>query len=491
MSARSLRGFGRDEDGFVLVFAAICIPALLGLLGLAVDGTRLMTFDTQLAATVDAAALAAAGQLDWTDGAIERAVAAGNALTNGVAFSRRNRASPRLSFRFAATLADLRADPAYTLPDTGSAQAVFVEATTAEYTLTASLLGMLGTPIRRKAVAEAQYYACDVTPLVMCQADPERFAATARPGRQYFLRMDGNIANGSVVPLDRPDERANRTTLRTLASDAPAFCYGQGVALRRNITPRDFDDALNIRFDRYFNGVAEVASDLAAFPPAPNVIQGRHLQACSSPPSSGDVNPPYHLPRDAAYRIVRPSATYDQGLGDWAVTGAYGGFGEMSPARAVDEYIAWNHADKDRSFQAALREAPTRYDLYLRELGLTRATEGQPVVTRGNRLMGKTMPTGGPLTGPFAFVRESPIPQCYLGVRPATDARRRVLYMSVADCRDFSADPSPARLSRHVAKVFLTEPVSGGGLLVELVAMLAPGTDDGKLRPVVQLVETR
>jgi hypothetical protein len=101
------------------------------------------------------------------------------------------------------------------------------------------------------------------------------------------------------------------------------------------------------------------------------------------------------------------------------------------------------------------------------------------------------MPTGGPLTGPFAFVRENPIPQCYLGVRPAADARRRVLYMSVADCRAFSDDPSPGRLSRHVAKMFLTEPVSGGGLLVELVAMLAPRTDDGKLRPVVQLVETR
>lgn len=490
MRARSLRSFGRNQDGFVLVFAAVCIPALLGLLGLAVDGTRLMTFDTQLAATVDAAALAAAGQLDWTEGAIERAVTAGNALTNGVAFARRNRAGPRLTFRFAATLADLRTDPAYTLPETAGAQAVFVEATTAEFTLTESLLQVLGTPIRRRAVAEAQYYACDVTPMVLCHADPERFAASARPGRQYLLRMDGNIADGSVVPLDRPDDLASRTTLRNLASDAPAFCYGQGVSLRRNIAPRDFDDALNIRFDRYFNGIAAVASDLAAFPPAPSVIQGRHLQACSSPPSSGDVNPPYHLPRDAAYRTVRPSAAYDQGLGDWAVTAAYGGLGEISVARAIDEYILWNHADKDNGFQASLREAPTRYDIYLRELGLTPATESRPVVTQGNRLMGKTMPTGGPLTGPFAFVRESPIPVCYPGVRPATDARRRVLYLSVADCRAFSADPTPARLSRHVAKVFLTEPASGGSLLVELVGMLTPRKDDGKLRPVVQLVET-
>lgn len=491
MRFRACPNFGRGEEGFVLVFAAVCIPALLGLLGLAVDGTRLMTFDTQLAATVDAAALAAAGQLDWTDGAIERAVTAGNALTNGITFARRDRAAPRLSFRFAATLADLRIDPAYTLPDTAGAQAVFVEATTAEYTLNESLLQLLGTPIRRRAVAEAQYYACDVTPMVLCHGDPEAFDASARPGRQYLLRMDGNIADGSVVPLDRPDDLASRTTLRNLASDAPAFCYGQGVSLRRNIAPRDFDDALNIRFDRYFNGLAAVASDLAAFPPAPNVIQGRHLQACSSPPSSGDVNPPYHLPRDAAYRMVPPSATYDQGLGDWKVTAAYGGLGEIAVVRAIDEYILWNHADKDRTFQDSLREARTRYDLYLRELGLTQATESTPVVTQNNRLMGKTMPTGGPRTGPFAFVRESPIPICYPGARPATDARRRILYLSVAKCRDFAGTSSPTRLSRHVAKVFLTEPASGGSLLVELVAMLTPGRDDAKLRPVVQLVETR
>ncbi len=481
----------RGEAGFVLVFAAVCIPALLALVGLAVDGLRLLTLDTEVAASADAAALAAASRLDRTEGAIAAARAAATALVNVPATGTRNRDAPRLAFRFAARLADLRADPGYSLPDTAGAQALYVEVTTAPYTPTASLLRFVGAPIRRRAVAEAQYYACDVTPLVLCQADPDRFVAGARRGRQYLLRADGNIADGSIVPLDRPDDLGSRTTLRNLASDAPAFCYADGVALRRNIPPADVDDAVNIRFDRYFNGVAQVAGDLAAFPPAPNVIQGRHLNACSSPPSGGDVNPPYHLPRDAAFRIVRPNSGYDEGLGDWTATAAYGGLGSASVGRAIDEYVLWNHSDKDQSFQDRLRTAPSRYDLYLRELGLTPETEGTPVVTAGNALLGKTMPTGGPFTGPLAFVRESPIPICYPGVRPATDARRRVLYLSVADCRDFAADASAARLSRHVAKVFLTEPASGGALLVELVGMLTPRRDDGKLRAVVQLVETR
>ncbi|KQP53666.1 pilus assembly protein TadG-related protein [Methylobacterium sp. Leaf108] len=489
-SSRLLRRFGRDERGFVLVFAAVLIPALLGFVGLAVDGARLMTLDTQLAAVADAAALAAANRLDRTDGAISAARAAAEALANGAAFSRRNRDTPRLTLRFAETLVDLRTDPGYSLPETEAAKAVFVEATTGAYTLTTSLLQVFASPIRRRAVAEAQSYACDVTPLVLCQADPDRFAATARPGRQYLVRMDGNLVDGSVVPLDKPDDEGTRTTLRNLASDAPAFCYADALALRRNIPQAEFDDAINIRFDRYFNGLAAVASDLAVFPPAPIVIQGRHLNACSSPPSGGDVNPPYHLPRDVAYRIVRPSSTYDQGLGDWAVSAAYGGMPGVQTTRAIDEYILWNHADKDSGFQDSLREAATRYEIYLRELGLTRETETVPVVTRGNALMGRTMPTGGPLTGPLAFVRESPVPICYPGTRPATQARRRVLYLSVADCRDI-ATAGAARLSRHVAKVFLTEPASGGGLLVELVAMLTPRDDDGKLRRVVQLVETR
>lgn len=484
--SRGLRG----EDGFVLVFAAVCIPALLGLVGLAIDGARLMTFDTQLAAAADAGALAAASQLDWTDGAMERAREAAAGLMNRTSFAERNRAMPRLKLRFAASLADLHADPGFTLPEEEAAQAAFVEVTTAEYTLAASVLQFVGRPVRRRAVAEARYVACDVTPMVLCHADPERFARTARPGRQYLLRMDGNVTDGSVALLDRPDDRTTRTTLRTVASNGPAFCYGDGVALRRNLAAPDLDDAMNIRFDRYFNGTAEVASDLAAFPPAPSVIQGRHLNACTSPPTGGSVNPPYHLPRDQAYRTVRPGAAYDQGLGDWPITPAYGGIGESSVGKALDEYILWNHSDKDRGFQDRLRAAPTRYDIYLRELGLTRETEGQPVNTAGNALAGRTMPTGGPLTGPYAFVRENPAPLCYGGTRAATDARRRILYMAVADCRAFPEAARAESLSRHVGKFFLTEPANGGALLVELVEMLTPRRDDGKLRPSVRLVET-
>lgn len=480
------------EEGFVLVFAAVAIPALVGLVALAVDGVRLMVLDTQLAAMADAAALAAAERLDRSPGALPEARAAAEALLNGAAFSRRNPDTPRLTFRFAASLADLRADPAFGLDDAAGASATHVEVTTGAYSLTASLMRALGSPIQRRAIAAVRYYACDVTPLAMCHTDPDAFAAQARPGRQYYLHMDGNIANGSLVALDRPDEREARTTLRNLASDAPAFCYGDGVALRRTIAAPDFDSVVNIRFDQYHTAVAATDPEVAAFPPAPNVVQGRRVQSCVSPPTGGDVNPPFHLPRDSVYETVRPPLTYDLGQGNWHATATPGTLGEgATPARAVDAYILWNHADKDRGFQDRLRAAPTRWDLYLAELGLTAETEMRPVTTAGNALAGRTMPTGGPLSGPFASLRERAVPACYLGTRPATQARRRILYATIADCRDFESTATAARLSRHVAKFFLTEAAAGGNVFVELVRMLEPRHDDDKLRRVVELVEIR
>jgi len=490
-SAGRLRGFGRgfrrDESGFVLVFLAVAVPALIGLVALALDGVRFLTLDTELAQMADAAALAAASRLDRSTGAIPRAREAALALTNGPA---PDRPGARLRFRFAAGLDPLRGSATYTLSDDAGAEAAFVEVTTAETSLTVSLLQIVGvraTPIRRRAIAESQHYACDVTPLVLCQADPGAFVATARPGRQYLLRMDGNLVDGSVALLDRPDSTGARDAMRDLASDEPAFCYADAVRLRTNVAPLEFDEAVNVRFDRYAGRTGPIPADIAFYPPAPNVIQGRHLDTCQSVPQGGEIWPPYSLPRDQAYRGITLSGLWNQGATDWRTSPAIGGTG-VPFATALDEYLAWNHADKGPVVQDRLRSAPTRYDLYLRELGLTRETDTSPVDTRGLGPARATMPTGGPSAGSLALRRENAIPVCYPGSRPAVQARRRLLYLSVADCGAFPATATAARLSQQVAKVFLTEPVDAGAMLVEFVGMMKPTADDGKLRHIVQLV---
>lgn len=489
--ARLLRRLPHDERGFVLVFLAVAIPAILGLVGLALDGLRLFSLDTELANAADAAALAAANRLDRSEGAIPQARAAALAVLEGAAPDGRGASGPRLTFRFAARLSDLDRNATASLPDGAGADANFVEVRTAETSLAVSFMTLVGAhapPLRRRAVAESVYYACDVTPAVLCQPDPAGFAARARPGTQYLLRMDGNVVAGSIALLDRPDADGDRQVLRTLASDAPPFCYADGVRLRTAVGADEYDQAVNIRFDRYRGRTGPVAPDLAGFPPAPDVIQGRHLATCNSPPQGGDIDPPYHLPRDAAYRGFLLSGGWEAGGGDWKVTPPDGGTG-LPVRTALDEYLAWNHADKGPDVLDRLRSAPTRYDLYLAELGLTRQTEATPVDTRGLGASVATMPTGGPTSGPFSLRREKAAPICYGGPRPPVEARRRVLYMSVADCDGFPRAATAANLSRTVGKFFLTEPSELGATLVEFVGLLRPTDDDGKFHHVVQLVE--
>ncbi|MDX7951721.1 pilus assembly protein TadG-related protein [Lichenihabitans sp. Uapishka_5] len=481
--------FGR-QDGFILVFMAVAVPALLALVGLALDGLSLVSLDTRTANLADAAALAAANRLDRSAAAIPAARAAALALVNEAAPSWRGEAKPRLRFRFARTLADLRQRGGPTLLDSGGPDAEYVEVQAIAPTLTTSFLQLVGAgakPILRRAVAESHYFACDVTPALLCSPDPAAFAAKARPGQQYLLRMDGNTVAGSVGLLDRPDRSDARQVLRTLADDAPGFCYADGVALRRNIAPADYDEAINVRFDHYAGRTGPIAPDLVVFPPAPDIIQGRHPASCVSPPQGADINPPYHLPRDSAYGGIRLTGLWDQGTGDWKIAPPVGGTG-LDPRSALEEYLAWNHANKGVELLDRFRNAPTRYDLYLAELGLTRDAETTPVDTRSLGAVATTLPTGGPTTGPLSLAREHPAPFCYAGARPATAARRRILYFSLANCAAFPEGATAGSLSRHVAKFFLTEPTELGATLVEFVAMLTPGQDDGKFRHVVQLV---
>lgn len=478
-----------DERGFVLVFLALAIPALLGLVGLAIEGARFMALDTQLAAMADASALAAANRLDRSPDAIANARLAAAALTNQPSLADRSLEPRRLRLRFASNLADLQRSPTFSLGDAEADIAAYVEATTGEETLTASFLSVVGArvpSIRRRAIAESQYYACDVTPALLCHPNPDAFIASARPGRQYLLRYDGTKNTGSIALLDRPDAIDGRQALQMFASDAPAHCYMDGVRLRTNLSVSEFDEAVGIRFDIYQGRTGPVPPDLALYPPAPSVVKGRHLDTCGSPPDAGSVNPPFGLPRDTAYQGLALKGVWDQGGGDWKSAPALGSLGAQF-ATALDEYLAWNHADKPPDFRGRLASAATRYDAYLAELGLNRATETKAVDTRSYGPAMATMPTGGPAGQPQ---KENAAPICYAGNRPATQARRRILYLALADCHAFPLERAATTLSRRVGKFFLTEPSERGAALLEFVTILRPTDDDGKFRHVVQLVAT-
>ncbi len=490
--SRMSSGFHRlapDERGFTFVFFAVTLPVLLAIVGLAIDLGQLYALDTQIAASADAAAVSAASKLDRSGGAIQQARGAAEALSNGSALAGN---VVGLTLRFARSPAELRGNAFFTLADSEGAEAAVVEVTTIRQSMAASFLQFIGAKpvqIERQSTAISRYFACDVTPLLMCQRDPDRFKATASKGRQYRLHHAADRSDGTLLTLDSPGDESGSSTPGLLASDRPAFCYTDHIQIRPNVVVRQFDDAINLRFDRYVNTTGPIAPELAAFPPAPNVIKGQRFNTCFSPPNSGDFNPPYPLPRDSAFRTLSTAVAYNAGSGDWKSTRAYGGSGS-SAQTALDEYVIWNHADKTPIFRGSLLSAASRYELYLKELGLDDGREAVPVSTFTNSL-DNTMPTGGPKVGPYRLSAEIASPRCYRGPQPAADARRRVIYVTVADCLDFEKGFTASRMSSAVAKFFITEPARDGFVLLEFQKLLRPRSDDGKLRHIVELIDVK
>ncbi len=89
MAARKdTKGLLGDDRGTVMVLAAAAIGALVGIAGLSSDLGRLFTTNTEAKAAADAAALAAASQLDRTPTALARAeLAARQLVTNRQSFA--------------------------------------------------------------------------------------------------------------------------------------------------------------------------------------------------------------------------------------------------------------------------------------------------------------------------------------------------------------------------------------------------------------------
>src|SRR5436190_23281956 len=73
-------GIWKRDDGSVAPIIAISLVALIAASGLAFDYSRMASLDTELQDGADQAALAAASQLDQTNGSMQRATAAAQSM---------------------------------------------------------------------------------------------------------------------------------------------------------------------------------------------------------------------------------------------------------------------------------------------------------------------------------------------------------------------------------------------------------------------------
>ncbi len=70
---KTLRHLHRDEDGSVIIWSTLVIMIIIALIGLGVDGARILNLNSNLQEIADGAALAGAQQLDGSGDAITRA----------------------------------------------------------------------------------------------------------------------------------------------------------------------------------------------------------------------------------------------------------------------------------------------------------------------------------------------------------------------------------------------------------------------------------
>lgn len=453
---RPIRMFAAEETGAILVFWAMALAMVLGLVALSFDIGRVAATQSELQSYADHVALAAAGELDGRTDSITRAQGAAAALISdrqtfglgGQALS-----SADFTLDFFATLpgSDNTAlppapNPNQPVPEKAVYARVTLTPKTVPYTFGAALQVLTGTArvdpnVGATAVAGFTQYACDITPMMFCIPDPTFDADNpATIGDLIRLRSGGNGAAwgpGNFGFLEPS----------TLALDASGNCAGSGgtgptlrcvLGAVGNITQcfavRGVDtepgqkvgitnDALNTRFDMW-SGAMKSEKNNPVFAPAPNVIKG------IEPKSGGACN--WNNPQPTADTAALPR---DDCFGGCAPYGD----GTWTTGRAT--YVATNYGGTDPHPSAA-----TRYQYYLAEIA---AAGG-----------------GGATTPILSGLSETGRPMC--SPNQSADPDRRVIIAAGINCDPNNGGTQIQGRSTGVpvhqmVKMFITEPVVANG----------------------------
>ncbi len=465
----------KDESGATLVYVTVCMAVFIGMVGFTIDFARLQSLDSELQDAADAAALAAATQLDGRPSARVRATAAAQSAPL-VANTRGENGNTHVVIGSVEFYRSLPASDSASLTDvaTSDHNAEFVEVTTVSTNHQNLFLPVLGIgrdrAITAAAVAGQESVICRVTPLAICNPNEETavgasFNVEGWRGRQILVRMSGansQWAPGNFGLLDTPNGGQGAPALADMlaAVDGADECF----STRLNTKPgqvASLRSALNTRFDMYENPFFKNDSGNDAYPPAPNVTKG-YLEA-SGPGSNickGDYEQPgapnaLGLPRDATFADASLSDGRF-GNGDW------------------DCRTYWDVNHPSEAYPSGCTSSSpsmSRWDIYNFELD----TPSIPGVDT------PSLETGAP--------------QCYSGATSGTRERRLVNF-AVMNCLEHNVAGNETGVPAEAfVRAFLTEPVGdetspGNGnfdVYLEIVDVLEPGANNGPLHEYVEV----
>ncbi len=463
-----LRAFCRSTSGAVAIYVAFISTALVGALVLAVDIGRLTIVRTQMQNAADAAASAAAVQLDGQSGAQDRATTVAQTAAQQISKIQTTDGVTAITVQGVSFFSQFTPTPIAAIGDSDSD---FVQVTmtprNVSLLLQPALAALLGeasqefTQISASAVATAAaQIICDPPPLLVCNANEigaTDVTTSAAAGLQILLRNDGisDIAPGNFGLMCRPSQgNCNAGDVeQNLAAEGIDECTATTpLVTKPGKTSGPSNNGFNSRFDQ--GSLVNAALNIIAYP------------------------------RDSSFQ-----SNY---LGD-----------------GVWEPVAyWNAAHDhngngtpDELFPFADLTSATRYQVYLYELGEPYARGDGALNSLSQTVypVDSGSPTPPCTTPPTGFVCINPpgvdIP---VGGTPtgttSNDPKRRVMKAAVVQCQALGVQ---GRFSINVSDVqviemFMTEPITGGGssaaIVGEIIRTLTPYNSGGDIRSNVQLV---
>ncbi|WP_027162254.1 pilus assembly protein TadG-related protein [Mesorhizobium sp. WSM1293] len=477
----TIRAFWNDQRGIALILVSVMLPAIIGFALLVVDMTRAYSLHNDLQKGADAFALAGAAELDGRTDAILRANRAIlNLVHNKYRFSNQvgqqtltsttSTTTSGISVRYLSSLPTNDSDPianANVTTDPAVARFVEVRVKPVGFAATFPASFLTGNAasnsmnIGSTAVAgNAGATVCQMIPAFICNPFPgqdlNQVATSASllrkslkliagsnswgPGNIGFLRPSDGHGYGETdlatdIAIGRVPECVNSRLI-----------YTQTGTLSNKVT-----DAFNTRFDIYKNGGGFPSKGDSRWPPAPNVRKGYKMTDACTGTLQADTTKFRGLTPDLAFsgQIGNGSWDYDGYVSVNKLTAGLAGFRDANGN-------AYSNANP-----------PSRYDLYKYEIE--------------NGLVG-TQSVGG----------EIGTPAC----APTTGGiDRRLFQAAIVDCSSQAVvsqlnGQSGAVPAMGFASVFLTQAVTGGAVMAEIVdinGVRGRGTLSSLVRNEVQL----
>ena len=256
----------KGERGSVVIMTAISMLLLILMVGLCIDISRIYTVRAELQNAADAAALAAAKELDGGVLGIQAAVQRANQVANTHGFGKGSVTISQITFARnlypdanyvdAETAEDDAANIRFVKVLTGSASTDMLFASTA--------LGPSWSE-NRQAVAGSS----SIAPTTLCDFFPAAVALKDIPAVGTVLDLKFNQGTGTeavlndkdYIILEVPDINGNGTgETAELTAGLPNFCKTLGDNIHmtpssnQNNGPRNSGDGINTRFNDYANG---------------------------------------------------------------------------------------------------------------------------------------------------------------------------------------------------------------------------------------------